>query len=68
MATIDILIAVDGAKLAQQVSDGSISPGSQGSPTNLGSYSSSDVYIAMITQNNNMELYLIIFIPITLIN
>ena len=55
MQTIDILIAVDGAKLAQQVADGSVKPGSQGAPTSLGSYSESDVYISMITQNSNVN-------------
>lgn len=55
MQTIDILIAVDGAKLAQQVADGSVSPGSQESPTSLGSYAESDVYLSMITQNSNVN-------------
>ncbi len=54
MATIDVLIAVDGAKLAEQVSDGSISAGTQDNPTSLGSYSSSDVYIAMISESSNV--------------
>jgi hypothetical protein len=52
MATINVLIAVDGASLAAQVADGSLSPGSAGSPTNLGSYGSSDVYISMIAPNS----------------
>ena len=52
MSTINVLIAVDGAKLAQQVADGSISPGSSGSPTNLGSYGTSNVYISMIAPNS----------------
>ncbi|WP_259069174.1 inclusion body family protein [Mucilaginibacter sp. X4EP1] len=55
MATINVLIAVDGATLAQQVKDGSLSPGSAGSPTNLGSYSSSNVYIAMIAPNSSIS-------------
>jgi len=55
MATINVLIAVDGATLAQQVKDGSISPGSAGSPTNLGSYGSSNVYIAMIAPNSSIS-------------
>lgn len=55
MATINILIAVDGASLASQVADGSLSPGSQQSPTNLGSYSSSNVYIAMIAPNSSIS-------------
>jgi len=55
MATINVLVAVDGAKLAQQVADGSISAGSSGSPTPLGSYSSSDVYISMIAPNSSID-------------
>jgi hypothetical protein len=55
MATINVLIAVDAAKLAQQVADGSIKPGTLSSPTNLGSYENSDVYIAMITQSGNVD-------------
>lgn len=51
MATIDILVAVDGATLAQQVKDGSLSAGSQSSPTNLGAYSQSNVYITMTAQS-----------------
>ena len=52
MATINVLVAVDGAKLAQQVADGSLSAGTESSPTALGSYSSSDVYISMIAPNS----------------
>ena len=52
MSTINVLIAVDGAKLAQQVADGSMKAGSSASPTNLGSYGSSDVYISMIAPNS----------------
>ena len=55
MSLIDILVTTDGEKIAQQVSDGSLDPGSQANPTNLGSYTTSDVYIAMITQNNNVD-------------
>jgi hypothetical protein len=51
MATINVLIAVDGASLASQVADGHISAGSAGSPTNLGSYGTSNVYISMIAPN-----------------
>lgn len=54
MNTIDILVAVDGAKLAQQVADGSINPGSQSSPTVLGAYADSDVYISMISESSNV--------------
>jgi hypothetical protein len=52
MSTINVLIAVDGAALASQVADGSIKAGSSGSPTNLGAYGSSNVYIAMIAPNS----------------
>jgi hypothetical protein len=52
MGTINVLVAVNGAQLAQQVADGSIKPGSQASPTGLGSYQQSDVYIAMIAQSS----------------
>ncbi|MEM0575389.1 AidA/PixA family protein [Flavobacterium polysaccharolyticum] len=55
MATINVLIAVDGASLASKVADGSLSPGSLQSPTNLGSYSSSNVYIAMIAPNSSVS-------------
>lgn len=55
MATINIQIAVDAATLAEQVQDGSISAGSVNSPTYLGSYTSSDVYICMITQSGNVN-------------
>ncbi|QHI35932.1 hypothetical protein IMCC3317_12800 [Kordia antarctica] len=55
MATINVLVAVDGAKLAQQVADGSIKAGSKGSPTVLGSYSSSDVYITMTAPNSSID-------------
>lgn len=52
MSLINILVTVDGAALASQVADGSISAGSQGSPTGLGAWQSSDVYIAMISQHS----------------
>lgn len=55
MATINILIAVDGASLASQVADGKLSPGTLQSPTNLGSYSSSNVYISMIAPNSSVS-------------
>jgi hypothetical protein len=54
MSNIDILIAVDGAKLAEQISDGSLSAGSQASPTSLGAWTDSDVYISMISQHSNV--------------
>lgn len=52
MAMIYVLVAVDAGTLAQQVADGKLSPGSTSSPTSLGSYSSSDVYITMTTQSS----------------
>lgn len=52
MATINVLIAVDGASLAAQVADGHLSAGSANAPTNLGSYGSSNVYISMIAPNS----------------
>ena len=52
MSTINVLIAVDGAALASQVADGSLPAGSAGSPTNLGSYGTSNVYISMIAPNS----------------
>lgn len=54
MAQINILIAVDSAALAQHVQDGSLSAGTSSSPTSLGSWNSSDVYISMVTQNGNV--------------
>lgn len=55
MATINVLIAVDGGKLTQQVKDGSINAGSADSPTNLGSYGASDVFISMIAPNSVVD-------------
>lgn len=49
---VNVLIAVDGDKLAQQVSDGSLGAGTQSNPTMLGAYSSSDVYISMMAQQS----------------
>ncbi|MES2381890.1 MAG: AidA/PixA family protein [Bacteroidota bacterium] len=54
MSQINILIAVDGATLAQRVQDGSLAAGTSGSPTGLGAWSSSDVFISMVTQNSNV--------------
>lgn len=53
--TINILVAVDAATLAQQVSDGSLSAGTLNSPTMLGAYSSSDVYISMVSTYNSVD-------------
>jgi hypothetical protein len=52
MALINVLIAVNGTQLAQQVHDGSITPGTQGSPTGLGAWQDSNVYISMTAQNS----------------
>ncbi len=49
MATIDILIVVDGSQLAAQATDGALLAGSADSPTPLGIYSTTGVYIMMIT-------------------
>ncbi len=55
MATINVLIAVDGAALASQVATGVISPGSYASPTSLGSYATSNVFISMIAPNSSVS-------------
>ncbi len=52
--TIDILVSVNGTKLAQQVADGSIKPGTQAAPTSLGAWQQSDVYISMTCQNSHV--------------
>lgn len=54
MSTINVLIAVDGATLAQQVKDGSLPAGTANAPTPLGSYANSNVYIAMIAPNSSI--------------
>ncbi|KLT68008.1 MULTISPECIES: AidA/PixA family protein [Flavobacterium] len=54
MGLINILVAVDGTQLAEQVANGKIKPGTKTSPTSLGAWSQSDVYIAMISQHNNV--------------
>lgn len=41
--TIDILCVIDAVTLAANVQNGSVHPGTQASPTSLGSYSQSDV-------------------------
>jgi len=51
MATINVLVAVDGNKVAQLVNDGRINPGTPGGPTSLGNYADSDVFIAMVAPN-----------------
>lgn len=55
MSTINILIAVDGASIAQQVNDQKLSPGTQASPTGLGAWGSSNVYIAMVAPNSTVS-------------
>ncbi len=55
MATINVLIAVDGANLASQVANGTISAGSLGAPTYLGAYAQSDVFISMIAPNSYVD-------------
>lgn len=57
MAQIDVIVAVNGAQLAQQVRDGSLKPGSVSAPTFLGSWQQSDVYIAMIAQSSYVSNY-----------
>ena len=52
MSIIDVLIAVDGATLAEQVADKSIDPGTESHPTSLQSYQSSDVYVSMVAQKS----------------
>ncbi len=52
MALINILVAVNAAELAERLADGSMKPGSVGSPTNLGAWGSSDVFVSMIAQNS----------------
>ncbi|MXN93037.1 hypothetical protein GR160_17560 [Flavobacterium sp. Sd200] len=54
MELINILVTVDGAKLAEQVSDSKIAAGTKNAPTGLGAWSTSDVYIAMISQYSNV--------------
>lgn len=49
--TINILVAANAEKLAQQVEDKKLSPGTKDNPTNLGSYQQSDVFISMLTQS-----------------
>lgn len=51
MSTINVLVAVNAEQIAQQVADSKLSAGSAASPTSLGSWTSSDVFIAMVTQS-----------------
>ncbi len=52
MALIDILVAVNGENLAARLADGSLQPGSENGPTNLGAWGGSDRFISMITQDS----------------
>ncbi len=47
--TIDILTVVDTVSLIDAVNSGKLPKGTQSNPTSLGSYTSSDAYIYMIT-------------------
>ncbi len=51
MSTVNILVAVNAEQLAQKVADGALHAGTMSSPTSLGSWGSSDAFIAMITQS-----------------
>ncbi len=51
MATIDVIVAVNAGELVKQVNSGNLSAGTQNAPTNLGSWGNSDVFIAMISEN-----------------
>lgn len=55
MATINVLVAIDGASLASQVATGVIHAGSAGSPTSLGSYGTSNVFVSMIAPNGSIS-------------
>ena len=50
--TIDILCTIDAETLVDMVKEGKIAAGSIESPTSLGSWGSSDLYIYMITEKN----------------
>lgn len=50
MATIDIIVAVDGDQLQEQVNGKELSAGTKAAPTYLGSWTESDVFISMIAQ------------------
>jgi hypothetical protein len=54
MSTIDILIAVDGAKIVKELAAGNLQKGTESTPTGLGSYTQSDVYISMISENGHI--------------
>ncbi len=45
MALINILVAVNASELASRLADGSMKPGSVSSPTNLGAWGGSDVFV-----------------------
>jgi nematocidal protein AidA len=50
--TVDILCVIDAETLADLVGSGKISKGSLNSPTSLGAWGSSDLYIYMITEGS----------------
>ncbi len=52
MSISDILLTIDGAELAERVSDNSISAGTQDNPTGLGTYNTSGVYITALSGNS----------------
>ncbi|WP_076411947.1 AidA/PixA family protein [Shewanella sp. UCD-KL12] len=52
MSLINVQVSVNADQLSTQVRDGSIPAGNVNQPTNLGSYSSSDVFISMVAQDN----------------
>ncbi len=52
---VDVITVVDCELLASAIQIGAIRPGSFSSPTNLGSYSSSDNYIYMISRNGSVN-------------
>jgi hypothetical protein len=53
--TINVLVVVDGETLYNKVLDGSLLAGTVTIPTSLGTFGTSDVYISLITQNNNVS-------------
>ncbi|MES2381889.1 MAG: AidA/PixA family protein [Bacteroidota bacterium] len=52
--TINVLIAVDGETLYNQIQDGSLLAGTADSPTSIGNYGTTDVYLSMVTQHSNV--------------
>ncbi|MES2726957.1 MAG: AidA/PixA family protein [Bacteroidota bacterium] len=52
--TINVLIAVDGETLYNQIQDGSLLAGTADNPTSIGNYGTTDVYLSMVTQHSNV--------------